>query len=73
VLQYLYKFYIEGVRMNIDTLKEKLDSAEVVEELIILSQKVFGKNSDEVKKVVEMFITKSYVMGKHNQVKTFDD
>ena len=59
--------------MNIEALEEKLNSAEVVEELIILSQKVFGKSSDEVKKVVEMFVTKSYVMGKHNQVKTFDD
>jgi len=59
--------------MNIETLKEKMNSTEVVEELIILSQKVFGKNSDEVKKVVELFITKSYIMGKQNQVKSFDD
>jgi len=59
--------------MNLEKLKEKVDSAEVVEELIVLSKKVFGKCNDDVKNVVEMFITKSYLMGKKNQVKTFDD
>ena len=59
--------------MNLDKLKENVDSAKVVEELIALSKKVFGKCSDEVKNVVEIFITKSYSMGKKNQVKTFDD
>jgi len=59
--------------MNFDKLNEKLDSSEVVEELIILSQKVFDKNSDDVKKVVELFITKSYLMGKQNAIKSFDD
>jgi len=59
--------------MNLDKLKESLESAEIVEELIALSQKVFGKSNDDVKKVVELFITKSYMMGKKNMVKTFDD
>ncbi|MDR2543463.1 MAG: hypothetical protein LBC80_08475 [Treponema sp.] len=59
--------------MNLEKIKEKVDAAEVVEELIILSKKVFGKNSDDVQKVIEMFITKSYLMGKRNMVKTFDD
>ena len=59
--------------MNLDKLKEHVDSAKVVEELIVLSTKVFGKCNDDVKNVVEMFITKSYLMGKKNQVKTFDD
>jgi hypothetical protein len=59
--------------MNLEKLKEHINSTEVVEELIILSKKVFGKNSDDVKNVVEMFITKSYLMGKKNMVKTFDD
>jgi hypothetical protein len=59
--------------MNWERLNEKIDSAEVVEELIILSKKVFEKSSDDVKKVVEMFITKSYLMGKKNMVKTFDE
>ena len=59
--------------MNWEKLKENVDSADVVEELIALSKKVFGKCDDDVKKVVEMFITKSYLMGKKNQVKTFDD
>jgi len=59
--------------MNMEKLKEKINSTEVVEELIILSEKVFGKNNDEVKKVIEMFISRSYLMGKHNAVKTFDD
>jgi len=59
--------------MNLEKLKEKLDTAGVVEELIVLSEKVFGKCDDDVKKVVEMFITKSYLMGKQNQVKTFDE
>jgi hypothetical protein len=59
--------------MNLEKLKEKVDSIGVVEELITLSQKVFGKSNDDVKNVVEMFITKSYLMGKKNQVKTFDE
>jgi len=59
--------------MNLEKLKENIDSTEVVEELIILSKKVFGKSSDDVKKVIEMFITTSYLMGKQNAVKTFDD
>ena len=59
--------------MNLEKLKEKVDSAEVVEELIVLSKKVFGKCNDDVKNVVEMFITKSYLMGKKNQAKTFGE
>jgi len=58
--------------MNLEKIKEKIDSTDVVEELIILSSKVFAKNSDDVKKIIEMFITKSYLMGKKNMVKTFD-
>ena len=59
--------------MNLEKIKDAVDSTVVVEDLIALSQKVFGKNSDDVKKVIEMFITKSYFMGKKNMVKTFDD
>ena len=59
--------------MDFEKLKENINSTEVVEELIILSTKVFGKSSDDVKKVVEMFISRSYLMGKKNTVKTFDD
>ncbi|MDR0443558.1 MAG: hypothetical protein LBH44_09150 [Treponema sp.] len=59
--------------MNLEKLKEHIDSTDVVEELIALSRKVLGKNSDDVKTVIEMFITKSYLMGKKNMVKTFDE
>ena len=59
--------------MNMEKLKERMDSSEKVEELLILSQKVFGKNSDEINNIIEMFITKSYLMGKQNAVKVFDD
>ena len=59
--------------MNLEKLKEVVDSAGVVEDLIVLSKKVFGKSNDDVKNVVEMFITRSYIMGKKNQVKSFDD
>jgi len=59
--------------MNIDKFKENLDSTKVIEELLILSNKVFGKNSDEVKRVVEMFISKSYLLGKRNMMKVVDD
>ena len=58
--------------MNIEKLKEKIDSSNVVEELIALSKKVFDKSSDEVKDVIETMITKSYLMGKKNQTKSFD-
>jgi hypothetical protein len=56
-----------------EKLKEKIDSTGVVEELIVLSRKVFGKSNDDVKDVIEMFITKSYLMGKKNMVQTFDE
>jgi len=59
--------------MDLEKLKERIDSTKVVEELIILAQKVFDKNSDDVKQVIETFITKSYLMGKKNMVKTIDD
>jgi len=58
--------------MNFEKLKEKIDSTEVVEELIMLSKKVFEKSNDDVKKVIEMFISKSYLMGKKNMVKAVD-
>jgi len=58
--------------MDLEKLKEKIESCEVVEELIGLSKKVFDKNSDDVKMIIEKFITKSYLMGKKNMVKTFD-
>jgi len=58
--------------MNLEKLKEKIDSSDVVEELIILSKKVFDKSSDDVKNIIELFITRSYLMGKKNMVKTFD-
>jgi hypothetical protein len=59
--------------MDLEKLKESIDSIEVVEELIMFSKKVFGKSSDDVKNVVEMLITKSYKMGKKNMVKIVDD
>ena len=59
--------------MNIEKLKEKLDSTGIVEELLILSNKVFDKSSDEAKKVIEMFISKSYLLGKRNMMKIVDD
>jgi len=55
--------------MDLDKFKERIDSAEIVEELITLSDKIFNKNTDEVKKVIEMFITRSYLMGKKNMIK----
>jgi hypothetical protein len=61
-----------GGNMNVEKLKEKIDSANVVEELIDLSKKVFDKSSDEVKDVIETFITQSYIMGKRNATKSFD-
>jgi hypothetical protein len=63
----------EGTNMNLEKLKETLGSTEKVEELIMVSRKVFGKSSDDVKNVIEMFITRSYLMGKKNMVKTFDE
>jgi DnaJ-class molecular chaperone len=58
--------------MDIGKLKENIDTIDVVEELIALSHKVFAKSNDDVKNVIELFITKSYLMGKKNMVKTFD-
>jgi hypothetical protein len=62
----------EGVNMNLEKLKDSVYSTEIVEELIVLSGKVFGKSSDDVRNVIEMFITRAYLMGKKNMVKTID-
>jgi len=59
--------------MNLDKLKEKIDTSDVVEEVIMLSKKVFSKSSNDVQKVIEMFITKSYLMGKKNTSKAVGD
>jgi hypothetical protein len=59
--------------MDLEKLKETINSTEVVEELIALSRKVFNNNTDVVKDTIELFITKSYLMGKKNMVKTFDN
>jgi len=58
--------------MDLEKYKEKIYSSEVIEELIDLSNKVFGKSSDEAKQIIEMFVTQAYLMGKRNAVKTFD-
>jgi len=58
--------------MDLEKLKERIDSTKVVEELIILSGKVFEKNSDDIKQVIEAFITKSYLMGKKNMAQPVD-
>jgi hypothetical protein len=59
--------------MNLEKIKERIDSTGVVEDLIILSKKVFDKNSDDVKQVIETLITKSYLMGKKNMAHPFDE
>ena len=59
--------------MNLEKIKENIDSTQVVEELIIMSGKVFGKSNDDIRKIIEMFIQKSYLMGKKNAIVTFDD
>jgi len=59
--------------MDFDKLKETIDSTEIVEELVVLSGKVFNKSSDDAKKVIELFITKAYLMGKKNMVKIVSD
>jgi len=58
--------------MDLTKYKEKIDASEVIEELIDLSRKIFDKSSDDAKKIVEMLITQSYLMGKRNTVKTVE-
>ena len=59
--------------MNLSKLKEIIDSAEVVEELIILSKKVFCISGDDAKEAIELFIAKSYLMGKRNLMRIIED
>ena len=59
--------------MDLGKLKENIESTDVVEELIYLSKKVFGKSGDDVKNVIEHLITKSYLMGKKNMTKIIED
>jgi len=59
--------------MDLEKLNKKIENTGVVEDLIILSKKVFGNSDDDVKNIIEMFITKSYLMGKKNIAKTIDE
>jgi len=59
--------------MNLEKLSEKIDASDVVEELLLLAEKVFDKSSNDVKNVIEMLVTKAYFMGKQNAVKTFEE
>jgi len=59
--------------MDFEKLNSRIKHSEKVEELILLSGKVFGNSSDDVKKAVETFITEAYKMGKQNMVKSFDE
>jgi hypothetical protein len=72
-VKYIHSRKFNGVNMNLARLNETIDSTEIVEELIILSRKVFDKSSDDAKNIIETFITKSYLMGKKNMVKKVDD
>ena len=49
--------------MNIDPTKKKIDEARVVEELMMLGEKIFAKNEDAVC-LVTYLIEKAYLMGK---------
>jgi 1,4-dihydroxy-2-naphthoate octaprenyltransferase len=55
--------------MDFEKLKAKIESAEVVEGLVLLANNIFDKDSDDVKKTVEMLITSAYLMGKKNTIK----
>lgn len=57
--------------MNMEKIKETINSTEVVEELMILGEKVFTKNNDAIC-AVTYFIERAYLMGKHNTAKTID-
>ena len=58
--------------MNMENIKEIVDSTEVVEELMMLGEKAFNKNDDAVC-AITYFIERAYKMGKHNKAKTIDD
>ena len=55
-----------------DNLKETIDSARVVEELMMLGEKVFKKNDDAVC-AVTYFVERAYMMGKQNKSKNTED
>jgi len=59
--------------MDLEKIKDAVHSTQVVEELITLSKKIFDKSSDDVKNLIELMITRSYLMGKKNIVKSFDE
>jgi len=58
--------------MDLEKLNKNIENTGVVEDLIILSRKVFGNSDDDVKNIIEKLITKSYLMGKKNLAKTID-
>ena len=51
--------------MDLDLIKKKIGEVNVVEELMMLGEKIFKKNEDAVC-VVTYLIEKAYLMGKAN-------
>ena len=49
---------------NLDIVKKKIGDTEVIEELMILGEKIFKKNDDAIC-IVTYLIEKAYMMGKH--------
>ena len=50
--------------VNLDIVKKKIGDTEVIEELMILGEKIFRKNDDAVC-IVTYLLEKAYMMGKN--------
>ena len=58
--------------MNLDFVKKKINETKVIEELMILGEKIFKKNDDAVC-IVTYLLEKAYVMGKNYAKKAKDN
>ena len=56
---------------NLDTAKKKINDTKVIEELMILGEKIFKKNEDAVC-IVTYLLEKAYIMGKEYEKKAKD-
>ena len=50
--------------MNLDIVKKKINDAEVIEELMLLGEKIFKKNDDAVC-IVTYLLEKAYMVGRN--------
>jgi len=58
--------------MDLSKYEKLIDDAKVIEELDLLVDKVFKTKNEDIVKVIRIFLTRAYMMGKKNLTKVVE-